>query len=65
MNKQAYLEETYNSAFNDELEKIALNRLRISNLFKKRISPRLSPNFSSAATATGVKRKLPYGGIRG
>ena len=23
MNKQAFLEETYNSAFNDELEKIA------------------------------------------
>lgn len=30
MNKQAYLEEIYNSAFNDELEKIS--KLRIGDL---------------------------------
>lgn len=34
MNKQAYLEEAYNSAFNDELEKVALSEAAKGGLYE-------------------------------
>ena len=36
MNKQAFLEETYNSAFNDELEKVALSGKTLASYSRKR-----------------------------
>ena len=47
MNKQAYLEEVYNSAFNDELEKIAAKTI-----------PQLRAIFNEAASQVGKKRAL-------
>ena len=38
MNKQAYLEEVYNSAYNDELEKVAVSQRMVMNAFLKRLS---------------------------
>ena len=35
MNKKAFLEETYNSAFEDELEKIALSTKTLSSALRK------------------------------
>lgn len=38
MDKKAYLEEVYNSAYNDELEKVAVSQRMVMNAFLKRLS---------------------------
>ena len=53
MNKQAFLEETYNSAFNDELEKNAIS----TSLLSRSIASRLTKSLHKA-TNKNIKNEM-------
>ena len=57
MNKQAYIEEVYNSAFNDELEKIALKGLG-------EVTNKLTSRLSSFIPGIKKKRKMLFEAVK-
>jgi len=61
MNKQAYLENVYNSAFNDELEKIAKKDSKksiTSELRSELIDPRLYSNLRGMISLESRKKRI-------